>query len=133
MAVFHDNFMPGNECPKRVTCQQCGMGSSYSPEMKDHLDVAVWWDFGHGPTIALCPPCAEHIGTQLIGDAARACVSMGSGKIGRMRQQQNQAIGERNDRAMQRSREERAANLKHITQRPSHDRESVSSETDLDF
>ncbi len=125
MAVFHNSYMPGNESPKRVTCQQCGMGDSYTPEIKDNLHTAVWWDFPHGPTIALCPPCAEHIGTQLIGDAARACVTLGSGRIGMMRRQQNQAIREKSDRAFQRSKEERAANLKHITQRPNQDNDPV--------
>ena len=124
MGVRHESYFPNDQSQVRLECQQCGMGDSYDPQMKDHLWTAVWWDFLNGPTIVLCPPCAEHIGTQLIADAARACVSLNAGKMGMMRREKNKALRENNQRCLEesrRSREEADPSL--VTKRPSHDDE----------
>ncbi len=90
MAIYKEQPMPCTDLPKPVVCHQCGNDDFPDSDVIVGLTTAVWWGFPNGPTIILCPPCAEHVGTQLIGDAARACVSLGS--VSAMRNRRNRAV-----------------------------------------
>lgn len=83
-------YKPCTDLPKPVVCHQCGSDGFPEPDVTISLTTAVWWDFPQGPTVILCPLCAEHVGTQLIGDAARACVTLGS--VSAMRNRRNRAV-----------------------------------------